>query len=364
MMKKEAEFYEKLEDGKVQCHVCGHSCVIKDGGRGFCNTRLNEKGTLYTLTYGSLISNGSIDPIEKKPLYHFYPGKTAYSIASIGCSAKCDHCQNWSISRSIVDVDGRNGDVPKKDRGPSSFRGSHISLVQKSPEALIQLVKRAGAETIAFTYNEPLIWYEYVRDVSLLAQKEDIKTILVTNGYSSLETNKEYVKFIDAANIDVKAFDDEFYKNICKITNWERILDTAKCFHENGVHVEITNLIIPGYNDSEEMIKALINWVRDELDDRVPIHFSAYHPVYKLQAKSTPTKTLLNAYTWAKKAGLHYVFLGNVRTPEGNNSYCPECEALLVSRMGYHIEIKHLKSGKCTNCNAETGITQSKPSSN
>ncbi len=260
-MKIETAFYEKFPNGNVKCKICAHYCVIKPGNRGYCTTRINENGTLYSLIYGAMISRGSVDPIEKKPLYHFLPGAKAYSIASVGCSMSCQQCQNWSISRAVVNDTGKVATLNEESiRGNLAPKESFM-LTQTTPDKLINDVIKNKCETLAFTYTEPTIWFEFVRDVAPLAQKNGIKTILVSNGYSNPETNAEYIKFIDAANIDLKGFSKKFYQDVCKVPDLEPVLNTIKYFHENKVHVEITNLIIPNQNDKLEEISAMCDWI-------------------------------------------------------------------------------------------------------
>ncbi|MHA1338773.1 MAG: AmmeMemoRadiSam system radical SAM enzyme [Promethearchaeota archaeon] len=352
-MKKEAVLYEKLENNKVKCNVCARRCIINEGKRGNCNTRINEKGVLYTLVYGSLISKGSIDPVEKKPLYNFWPGHGIYSIATIGCNFHCKHCQNWSISQCYPND---NGTIAICEDG--GWRGQRYPLVELMPGELIKLVKKADCELIAYTYNEPLIWHEYIMDVATLAKKEGIKNVLVTNGYSTPEASDELVKVMDAANIDIKAFNDDFYKRIVTVPSVKPVLDTAIHWKKHGMHVEITNLIIPNENDNFEEIRRMCRWIKENLGPLTPLHFSAYHPDYKLQQYNrTPTSTLEKAYDIAKEEGLNYIYIGNVQTSKGNDSYCPECGSLLIKRYGWSIQqINLTKENRCLKCGAETGI--------
>lgn len=347
-MKFKASLWEKIDDNKVKCHVCANECTILPGKVGICRTRKNFDGTLYTLIYGSMISAGSLDPIEKKPLYNFWPGATAYSIASIGCSFRCQNCQNWSISQANPTDDGKDGyyDLESyKDRG--------MTLVEMTPEQLIKKVVKSGAKTLAYTYNEPLIWHEWILDTTVLLKKEDIKTILVTNGYSTPEASKELIEVgIDAANIDIKAMSDEFYKKICGVKSVQPVLDTAKRFKSNGIHVEITNLIIPDWNDKQEDIEKLCKWIVENLGKNTPTHFSAYHPDFKVPSnKRTPYETLNMAYKIAKKNGLYFPYVGNISHDEGSNTYCPNCNHLIFGRQGYSFtKIDITDNNKCPNC--------------
>ncbi len=355
-MKKEAVLYDKLDDNKVQCNVCARRCVINQGKRGNCGTRLNEDGILYTLIYGSLISRGSIDPIEKKPLYNYYPGHEIYSVASVGCNFHCTMCQNWSISQCHPDEEGNNAIC---DEG--GYRGTSYGLVQLSPEELITLVEKSKCELIAYTYNEPLIWHEYIIEVAKLAHQKKIKNVLVTNGFSTPEASKEIVKVMDAANIDFKAFDDEFYRKVAKVGGLQPVLETAKNWKSNGMHLEITNLIIPEENDNPKDIQRMCEWIVENLGRETPIHFSAYHPDYKMQNHhQTPVHTLETAFSIAKDAGLYYVYIGNVHSSKGNSSFCYECNEILVERKGYSISRINLQqkngSNYCPKCGKLTYI--------
>lgn len=347
-MKIIARLWESFDDRKVKCHVCANECVIFPEHVGVCRTRKNFDGKLFSLIYGSHISSGSLDPIEKKPLYNFWPGATAYSIASIGCSFKCQNCQNWSISQANPSDNGKNGFYDLE-----GFDARGMSLVEMTPDQLVKRVIKSGAKTLAYTYNEPLIWHEYILDTAKLLKEKDIKTILVTNGYSTSEASKELIEVgIDAANIDIKAMSDDFYKKICGVKSVQPVLDTAKYFKSNGMHVEITNLIIPDLNDSRENIKKLCNWIVDNLGKDTPIHFSAYHPDFKAPSeKRTPYNTLNMAYIIAKEAGLYFPYVGNINHEQGGNTYCPNCGYLLLERKGYTFKkIDVTEDKKCPNC--------------
>jgi pyruvate formate lyase activating enzyme len=347
-LKVKARLWESLDNKKVKCHVCANECTILPDKIGICRTRKNFDGELYTLIYGSLISPGSLDPIEKKPLYNFWPGATAYSIASIGCSFKCQNCQNWSISQANPTDNGKNGFYDLE-----GYKGRSMSLVEMSPEELVKKVLKSGAKTLAYTYNEPLIWHEWVIDTAKLLKEKDIKTILVTNGFSTLEASKELIEVgIDAANIDIKAMSDDFYKKICGVKSVQPVLDTAKFFKSNGMHVEITNLIIPDLNDSKEDIEKLCDWIADNLGKNTPVHFSAYHPDFKAPSdKRTPYETLDMALIIAKEVGLYFPYVGNISHEQGGNTYCPNCGHLLLSRTGYRFnKIDVTDENQCPNC--------------
>jgi len=347
-LKIKARLFDKLDDNKVKCHVCANECTILPDKVGICRTRKNFNGELFTLIYGSLISHGSLDPIEKKPLYNFWPGATAYSIASIGCSFKCQNCQNWNISQANPSDNGKNGFYELQ-----GYEGRGMSLVEMTPEQLEKRVVKSGAKTLAYTYNEPLIWHEYIMDTVPLLKKHDIKTILVTNGYSTSEATKELIEVgIDAANIDIKAMTDDFYKKICAVPSVQPVLDTAKRFKSNGIHVEITNLIIPDLNDSKDDIQKLCEWIRENLGKDTPTHFSAYHPDFKMPSmKRTPYETLDLAYNIAIETGLYFPYVGNINHEKGGDTYCPNCNYLLLERRGYSFKkIDVTNDKKCPNC--------------
>jgi len=347
-MKKKARLWESIGDSKVKCHVCANECLIMPGKVGICRTRKNFDGELFTLIYGLMISKGSLDPIEKKPLYNFWPGATAYSIASIGCSFKCQNCQNWNISQASPSNNGRNGHFELE-----GYRDRGMSLVEMKPEELVKRVANSGAETLAYTYNEPLIWHEWILDTVRLLKEQNIKTILVSNGYSTPEATKELIEVgIDAANIDIKSMSDDFYKEICAVRSVQPVLDTVKRFKSNGIHVEITNLVIPKLNDSQEDFKKLSDWIAYNLGKDTPVHFSAYHPDFKMPSmERTPYETLNLAYDVAKKSGLNYIYVGNIAHKKGGNTYCPNCNHLIIGRRGYsftNLDITEEK--KCLNC--------------
>ncbi len=347
-MKVKARLWEKLDHNKVKCHVCANECVITPGNVGICRTRKNFNGELYTLIYGSLISSGNLDPIEKKPLYNFWPGTIAYSIASIGCSFRCQYCQNWSISQANLTGNGKSGYLDFK-----GYDGHRIALIEITPKQLVKKIVKSKVKILAFTYNEPLIWHEWIIDVTKLLKKENIKSVLVTNGYSTPEASQELIEVgIDAANIDIKAMSDDFYKKICGVKSVQPVLDTAKRFKSNGIHVEVTNLIVPDLNDNREDIIKLCNWIVENLGENTPTHFSAYYPDYKVPSnKSTPVETLNMAYNIAKDTGLYFPYVGNIGHEKGGNTYCPNCNHLILGRKGYSlntIEIANAK--KCSNC--------------
>jgi len=330
---KEAILHEKI-NGKVKCSVCNRRCLIPEGKRGFCLTRENRDGKLYTLIYAA-VSSSAVDPIEKKPLFHFYPGSFVYSLGTVGCNFRCKHCQNWNISQAIID-EAYTVDIP--------------------PEEAIEATKRYNCKSIAWTYNEPTIWLEYTLDCAELAHKDDIKTVYVTNGYMTEETLELLSPLLDAANIDLKGMSDKFYKTVCS-AKLQPVLDNIQWMHDAGIHIEVTNLIIPGYNDSEDDIKALVRFMVEEVGVEVPLHFTRFYPYYKMQDVSpTPTETLLKARELALEEGMRYVYVGNIPGLSEENTYCYNCGELLIRRYGFQINKMNLKKGRCPSCNAKIDI--------
>jgi pyruvate formate lyase activating enzyme len=326
---KKAMFWEKKDKGKVKCLLCPHNCTIADGKTGICTVRANQKGKLVSLVFG-LSSIGVPDPIEKKPLYHFYPASKVLSFGTVGCNLKCKQCQNFTTSQRIPE----NGLV---DSTP--------------PEAAVEMAKSRGCKGVAWTYNEPTIWFEYTYYGSKHAKSLGLYTVYVTNGFINKEPLKKIAPYLDAMNIDVKSMNKDFYKKICK-SRLEPVLSTCKLAHKLDIHIEITNLVIPTLNDDPKDIRQLAKWMKENLDDSVPLHFSRFHPDYELKhLPPTPEETLLDAYNIAKEEGLKYVFLGNIHHPEYHNTYCPNCNAVVVNRGGIFGDTKSfLKKGKCHKC--------------
>ncbi|MBW2993266.1 AmmeMemoRadiSam system radical SAM enzyme [Candidatus Woesearchaeota archaeon] len=322
---KKALYWRKLKDSTVQCQLCPRLCTIKNNEIGNCRTRKNENGILYSRVYGKAVSS-YIDPIEKKPLFHFFPGKTAFSIGTAGCNLHCKSCQNWSISQA---------------------NPSDLQSIELSPESIVAQAEKNNCKSIAYTYTEPNVFYEYVLDTARLARKKKIKNIIVTNAFANLEPIKELYPYIDAVNIDFKAFDDEFYRNICD-GKLEPVLDAIKQIKKVGAWIEITNLIIPTLNDSMEKIKEMCIWIKETLGKDTPLHFSRFFPDYLLRALSpTSAETLDNAYETAKQAGLNHVYIGNV-VSDKESTFCPRCGKLLIKRFGFQILENNIKKGKCS----------------
>ncbi len=330
-MKKEAMFYKVLDKEKktVQCQLCPHLCVLEVGEIGKCRIRQNKNGKLVSLVYGRPCSL-ALDPIEKKPLYHFLPGEQALSIATPGCNLRCKHCQNWEISQ----------------QGPDKVR-----TLEVKPEEVVKEATKHNTKIISYTYTEPTIFYEYMLDTAKLAKKEGIKNTTVTNGFINPEPLKKLCEYLDASNIDLKSLDDEFYRRVCG-GRVEPVLESIKLMKEKGVWIEITNLLIPGLNDSIKEISKLISWVRKNLGRGTPLHFTAFYPTYKLlNLPPTSLSTLRKARKIALSRGLKYVYTGNLSDEEGNNTYCPKCGKLLIKRRLFSVIENNIKKGECAFCN-------------
>lgn len=327
-MIKEATLYEKLEGKKVICKLCAHGCKISNGKRGICEVRENTDGKLKTLIYGSITSQ-TPDPIEKKPLFHFYPGSSAYSLGTIGCNFSCEHCQNKSISFASV---------------------GNIHTNEVPPNEVIKTAKHLKCQGVAWTYNEPTIWHEFTYDGSVLAKEQGLYSVYVTNGYISEFALEEISPYLDAANVDVKAFRDEFYKKICG-ARLEPVLRTCELMKKKNIHLELTYLIIPTQNDDIIEIRDFCNWVASIGKD-TPVHFSRFHPMPGESAHLSPTpiETLEAAHKIAKEADIDYVYLGNVYSHRYESTYCPNCDELLIERRGFHIIPKVSSYGKCPAC--------------
>ena len=324
----EARLYQKLEEGAVQCSLCNHRCRIKDGRFGICGVRKNVEGTLYAMTYGK-VSAEAVDPIEKKPLFHFLPGSLSYSLGSVGCNFRCKHCQNWHISTKTYE------------------EGIFRNL---SPEEGVRRALDQGCASIAWTYNEPTIWHEYALDMGTLARARNLGTVYVTNGYPTEEALQELSPMLNAFRVDIKAFSDSFYREVAR-ARLQPVLDATVIAHELGMHIETVTLVIPGLNDSMEEMDALIRWVYENLGPDTPMHFTRFHPDYMmLDRTATPVETLEKIYEHARSVGIRFPYLGNVFGHPYENTYCPVCGALLIERTGYGIRFVNLKEKRCTEC--------------
>lgn len=327
---KEAQYYETIGNKRVRCGLCWHSCVIGDGKRGICGVRENREGILYSLVYG-LPCAYHVDPIEKKPLFHFFPGSKAFSIATVGCNFRCLHCQNYEISQ-----------LPKE--------GKAIPGEEMTPNEVVELAIRSKCKSISYTYTEPTIFFEYALDISILANKRGLMNNFVTNGYIKEEPLNAIAPYLHAANIDLKGFSKDFYRRICG-AELDKVLDTIRYYKRLGIWVEITTLIIPGYNDKEEESREIARFIKNDVGIETPWHVSAFYPTYRLiDARRTPASTLSRAREIGLEEGLRYVYEGNVPGSDGENTYCYNCNKMLIRRVGYTITEYHLKTGTCSYC--------------
>ncbi|MBS7637907.1 AmmeMemoRadiSam system radical SAM enzyme [Candidatus Bathyarchaeota archaeon] len=329
LFERESRFSEPFKDDTVRCIICPRKCVIKPGQRGFCNTKENKDGRLISLTYGQL-SAIAVDPIEKKPLAHFYPGSLAYSISSVGCSFTCPWCQNWHLSQAK----------------PGEFPVRYVS-----PEDVVKGARREECTSIAYTYNEPLINLDYVEDVARLARGEGVKNVLVTNGYISEEALGRVVDVIDAANVDWKAFSEPFYRKYCS-ADLKSVLDATVMMARRGVHVEVTFLIIPKVHDWKDETREMARYLVDNLGPDTPLHLSRFFPHYKFShLPPTPVEDLIKAREIAMGEGVRYVYVGNVPFMEYENTFCPRCGKAVIEREGYEIVGWHLTDeNRCKYC--------------
>ncbi len=319
----------KVENDKVRCLLCPRYCIIGNGQTGFCFIRKNENGKLYSLGYSNPVAI-NIDPVEKKPLFHFLPSTTILSLGTAGCNMGCLFCQNWDISKAKID---------------------HVRSIYVPPDKLVQLAIEYGCPSIAFTYNEPTIISEYVIDTAKIAKKNGIRIVMVSNGYISKEAFYDVYEHVDAANIDLKAITETFYQKVT-LSHLEPVKETLKRLKEIGkVWFEITNLIIPTLNDSTEEIKELCDWILDNLGDSVPLHFTSFHPDYKLlNLPKTPKQKLIEARNIAISKGMKYVYTGNVWFEEGSTTFCPNCKKSLIVRSWHEVMMDKVKDGKCPYC--------------
>ncbi len=329
---KEAMFYVEQGDDLVLCNLCSHRCKIPESKRGICGVRQNKKGKLYTLVYEKAVSR-AVDPIEKKPFFHFLPGSQAYSIATVGCNFRCANCQNYEISQMVREHDWIVGeDFP--------------------PEEVVRAAKLSNCKSIAYTYTEPTIFFEYAYDTAKLASKEGIKNVFVTNGYITEEALTEIKPYLDAANIDLKSFSEDFYRKNCG-ARLDPVLDSIKLHKSLGIWIEITTLIIPTLNDSEKELRKIAEFIK-EVGEEIPWHISQFYPTYKLlDLPRTPIATLRRAREIGLEVGLRHVYEGNVPGEAGENTYCYKCGKLLIRRYGYQILEDKIENSACSYCGAK-----------
>jgi pyruvate formate lyase activating enzyme len=330
-MIKEAMLYSSLEEGKVSCFLCSHRCQIVDSKFGICGVRQNKGGKLYTHVFGEVIA-AHVDPIEKKPLHHFLPGTTSFSIATIGCNFRCPFCQNWEISQSSK----------RKEEGASGYK--------LSPEGVVAAAKENGCQSISYTYTEPTIFFEYAYETAKLADKEGLGNVFVTNGYMTAEALETIKPYLDACNVDLKSFREEFYHKLCQ-AHLEPVLESIRLMRKLGIWVEVTTLVVPGENDGDDELKDIARFIA-ETDPDIPWHVSRFHPDYKLtDKKATPVETLRRAYAIGKSEGLRYIYVGNVYG-ESEDTQCPSCGKALIRRQGFLVSDFKLKDSSCPFCGA------------
>ena len=330
-MKKDALLYEQLDRQMVRCFLCGHGCRIAENKFGFCGVRQNLGGKLYTHVYGKPCAL-QVDPIEKKPFYHFLPGTYSYSLATVGCNFRCGFCQNWQISQ--VSMQNASSDLAQKEVAARDIVGAAL---------------QSGCRSISYTYTEPTIFFEYALDIARIAKEKKLYNVFVTNGYMSAEALEMIRPYLDAANVDLKFFKDASYRKICAAT-LQPVLDSIKLMKKMGIWVEITTLVVPGENDSEEELAGIAGFISD-IDKNIPWHVSRFHPDYKFNDRQVTAEAVLKkACAIAKGAGLNYVYAGNVSW--GNDTYCAICKKLLIKRAGFSILENNIKSGKCAICAA------------
>jgi len=325
---REAQFYEKLAYKKTKCKLCPRECVIDDRERGYCGARENRGGTYYTLVHSRVVT-AHIDPIEKKPFFHVLPGTLAFSIATAGCNVNCKMCQNWEISQ---------------------VRPEQVRATYAPPAKVAELARENRCPAIAYTYSEPVIFYEYMTDTAQAAHEVGVRSVVVTGGYISEEPLKKLCKAVDAIKVDLKAYSEKFYKEVVN-GELKHVLNTLVTIRKQGMWNEIVYLVIPTLNDSDQEFQGLARWIKSDLGPDVPLHFSRFHPEYLLKnLPPTPLETLERAKAIADAEGLHYVYIGNVPGHPAESTYCPKCRKVVVARLGYTVDAVHLKHGKCEYC--------------
>ena len=328
--------YTPLKDGAVRCDLCGRRCIIAEGNLGICKARVNRKGLLFSLSYGRSCST-SVDPIEKKPLFHFHPGALVYSVASPFCNFFCRFCDNWVISQERSTLETRN--MP--------------------PEAVVSEARRTGSQGISYTYTEPTVFYEWAYDSAKLARESGLFNTFVTNGYLTPEAVTKISPYLDAATVDLKgAGDPQFYREVMRVPSVEPVYECLKALKQHGIHVEVTNLVIPKLGESEERLRDLANWIRDQLGKDTPTHILRFYPSYDLiDIPETPASTIERAVQIVRQTGIRYVYAGNLPGSKGENTYCPSCNELLIGRYGFTILKWNLtKNMTCPKCGEKIPI--------
>ena len=326
---KEALFYEKLEGGRVRCHICPRECVVSPGQRGYCRVRENNEGKYYTIVHGRVCAY-HVDPIEKKPLYHFLPGTTAFSIATVGCNLACKFCQNWEISQELPE---------------------RVSATNMPPEKVAAAAQKYSSPTIAYTYTDPNVYYEFVLDCARAGHEEGLRSVVISAGYLNRKPLINLIPNLDGIKIDLKSFRDDFYRDVCGV-RLDPVLKTISTIREKGLWLEIVNLMIPTLNDSDKDVDRMCKWIVENLGDDVPVHFTRFYPKYKLKnLPATPVSTVERAREIAMSRGVKFAYVGNV--PAGNageSTYCPGCGEVAVRRAGYALIKVNITDGKCNEC--------------
>lgn len=324
----EARYYTKLANKTVQCQLCPRRCVIPPGKRGFCRVRENQNGKLYSLVYG-LVCSMNREPIEKAPFFHFLPGAQRLTLATVGCNQRCKYCQNWEISQA----------------SPEEVPGETLT-----PEAVVNLAEKLRLPVICFTYTEPVVFFEYMVDIARLARQKGIRTAVVSGGYINPEPLKELCSVVDAIKIDLKGFTPEFYRDVCGST-LEPVLTAIRTIATTGRHLELVNLVVPGYNDDTTTINRMCRWIKENVGDTIPLHFTRFHPDYRLQnTPATPISTLERAVAIARNTGLKFVYIGNCPGHQDENTTCPHCGKTIVRRTGFSITANDIVKGNCRFC--------------
>ncbi len=327
---KKALFCERKDADKVLCKLCNHNCTISPGKRGLCAVRENIDGTLYSLNYGRMVA-ANVDPIEKKPLFHFLPGSDSFSIASAGCNFRCAHCQNYHIAQFPGE---HKGEIPGE---------------QSTPENIVEAAIQTGCRSIAYTYTEPTIYFEFALETARLAKAKGLKNIFVSNGYTGEDAVRAIAPYLDGNNIDLKSFSDKHYRKICG-ARLQPVLDTIVLMKSLGVWLEITTLVIPGHNDSDDELRSIAEFIAS-VDPDIPWHVSRFYPAYKMaELNPTPAETLLHARSIGQEVGLRYVYIGNIPGKTGEDTDCPSCGRVIIKRLGYSIQQNYEKDGCCSHC--------------
>ncbi|MGD2109731.1 MAG: AmmeMemoRadiSam system radical SAM enzyme [Phycisphaerae bacterium] len=328
VIRHEAMFWEPLDEKRIKCVLCPRECEVADVERGYCGVRENRAGKYQTLVYGALCS-ANVDPIEKKPLFHYLPGTAAFSIATAGCNIECKFCQNWQISQ---------------------FRPEQVKSVEVTPERLVGVCKSRQTQTIAYTYSEPVIFYEYMHDVAALARESGVGSVMISNGYIQEKPLRQLCRHLTGVKVDFKAFSEKFYSETCA-GELKPVLHTLEILKDTGIWLELVVLIIPTLNDSEQETRDMSKWVVSHLGPDVPMHFTRFHPTYRItNLPRTPVSTLERCRKIAMDAGVHYAYAGNVRMHPGENTYCHSCQNELIRRMGFRVQFNNVTNGACPKC--------------